>query len=291
MSFNYPLLHFPACMIKDTAHQLVRYAQMLTSRRKPYPPMKHNPVRVFRTLEPVTEDVAFIAPNANLVGNIIMGSGSSAGFHTSIRAYHTTIATKVGSNTVLMDNSTLMGQVTIGNNCVIGQCSSLDTCTVHENVVIGTHCNVAIGAVIEQGSIIANGSTVARDTRVPANELWAGNPAEKVCDVTDEQRVSAISIHREATKQAQNLRVAIQEHYDEVPKEYSLEWLNEVCRKMDEQHMAVSFEEDIKVPIEGRRFLAPRVAARLPHMHAKVTYPVNRIAPHMPRLPDWTGNA
>lgn len=291
MSYNYPLLHHPACMLKDVAFYMTKLANVLTTRRNMYPAIKHQNVRVYRTLHPIVEDAAFIAPSANVVGNVILGSGSSVGFHSSIRAYHTSIPTKVGDGTTIEDNVTLLGQITIGNNCVVGTGCSLDTCTVHENVTLGNQVNVAIGAVIEQGAMIANGSTVARDTRVPANELWAGNPAEKICDVTEEQRGVANTMVRQRVDQAKQMRLAIQAHYDEVPKEYTLTWLNDMCRKMDEHHMGVAFEEDIKVPVEGRRFLTPRVAARLPHMHARVSYPINRMAPHMHRLPDWTGNA
>lgn len=291
MSFCYPIGQYPSALIKDVSQRWIYHAQLLISRRHPISPIKHQNVRCYRTILPITGDAAYIAPSASVVGNVIFGTNSSAMYHAAIRNYHTSDATKIGDGTSILENASFMGSCKVGNNCVVGCGSTLDSCTVHDNVILGTHVNLMIGVVVEQGSIIAAGSTVDRDTRIPANELWAGSPAQKICDVTEEQRATANALVRKHVKQAQLHSVALREHYAEVPTEFTKDWLFEMCQKIDKHHTSVAFEEEIKIPIEGKQFIQPRVAARLPHMQARVSYPVNRMAPHMNRLPDWTGNA
>jgi carbonic anhydrase/acetyltransferase-like protein (isoleucine patch superfamily) len=290
MSFCYPILHYPVCMIKDATQRAILQVHMLVHKRNIYPVLRHQNVRVYKTRRPIVEDAAFISPSASIVGNVVFGHDASAMYHTCIRNYHTEVPTKIGDGTSLLDNVSFMGQVSVGNNCVVGVGSTLDSCTVHENVILGSHVNIALACVIEQGAIIATGSTVPKDTRVPANELWAGNPAVKIGDVTEEQRAQANTLVKKHIKLAKEHRIAIAAHYAESEK-YDVQWLIDMCHKMDAQHQSVTFPEDIPLPVEAKRFLTPRVHVRIPQMHARVSYPVNRIAPHMLRMPDWTGNA
>jgi len=291
MSFVYPLLRHPACMVKDVGRRLVKMSHYLLNVRYEYPVCRHQNISVYRNVMPITEDAAFIAPNAAIVGNVIFGNNSSAMYHACIRNYHSSIPTRIGDGTSVLENVTFMGQCKIGNNCVIGIGSSLDCCTLHENVIIGSGCSIALGATIEQGAIIAAGSAVYRDVRVPANELWAGIPAQKVCDVDDGQRATATHLIKKHIKHAQQHRIAIQDHYAESAT-YDYAWLQKMCQQIESHQTTVAFpDEGIKVPLEAKRFLTPRINMRLPAMHARVSYPVNRIAPHMYRPPDAVGNA
>lgn len=290
MSFTYPVLHYPGFLLKDLGQRMVLFAHEITKRRRFYPYLRHQNIRVYKTIKPLTEDAAFVAPSANLVGNVIFGAGASAMYHVSIRNYHSNDPTRVGDGTSLLENVSFMGSCVVGSNCVIGVGSTLDCCTVHDNVIVGSHVNIALGCRIESGAIIATGSTVAQDTRVPANELWAGNPAVKISDVTEQQRDQANNLVRKHQYLAKQHSVAVHDHIAEA-HHYDANWLIEMCAKIEAHQQKVTFPEDIPLPIEAKRFLQPRVHARLPHIHPRVTYPINRIAPHMNRHPDWTGNA
>jgi carbonic anhydrase/acetyltransferase-like protein (isoleucine patch superfamily) len=290
MSFSYPVLHYPIMMVKDVTQRVVREVHHWVNHRTIYPVLRHQNVRAYKTLKPIVDDAAFISPSASIVGNVVFGHDSCAMYHTMVRNYHTEVPTRVGDGSCLLDNVSFIGQVNVGNNSLIGIGSTLDSCTVHEHVTLGSHVNVCLGVIIEQGAIVASGSTITKDTRVPANQLWAGNPAVKVGDVTDDQRNQANALLKKHVKLAQEHRHAIADHYAESAS-YNVEWLAAMCKKIDAQSSSVTFEQEIKVPIEGKRFLQPKVNMRLPHMQQRVTYPNNRVAPHRPRLPDWTANA
>ena len=63
----------------------------------------------------------------------------------------------------------------------------LQSCVVKDNCLIGMNAVVQEGSIIEENSMIAAGAVVLPETHVPSGQLWAGNPAKYVRDVTEDE--------------------------------------------------------------------------------------------------------
>jgi len=74
----------------------------------------------------------------------------------------------------------------IGNNVSIGHNAIVHGCTIHDNVLIGMGSIVMDDCVVESNSIIAAGAVLTQNTRVEAGSIYAGVPAKKVKEVSQE---------------------------------------------------------------------------------------------------------
>lgn len=63
----------------------------------------------------------------------------------------------------------------------------MTSCTIGNEVNVGAGSIIQEGTVIESRSIVAPGSVVLPDTLIPSGELWAGNPAKKIRDLTEDE--------------------------------------------------------------------------------------------------------
>ena len=75
---------------------------------------------------------------------------------------------------------------TIGNNVSIGHNAIVHGCTLHDNVLIGMGSIVMDDCIIESNSIIAAGAVVTKNTVVESGSIYAGIPAKKVKDISEE---------------------------------------------------------------------------------------------------------
>ena len=75
---------------------------------------------------------------------------------------------------------------TIGNNVSIGHNAIVHGCTIHDNVLIGMGSIVMDDCVIESNSIIAAGAIVTKNTRVESGSIYAGIPAKKIKNISQE---------------------------------------------------------------------------------------------------------
>ena len=135
---------------------------------------------------------SFIAPNASVIGNVLLYGKVSVWYGAIVRGDKSTI--KIGTGSSIQDRAVLStvsrlasgypAEVSIGRMCIIGQGALLTSCTVGDNVSIGAGSIIGEGCVIQDDSYIAAGSVLAADTLVPKGQLWAGNPAKYFRDVS-----------------------------------------------------------------------------------------------------------
>jgi len=277
-------------LIKDVGGRIALAGHWLSTHRHPYPVIRHQNVRVYRSMMPWVQDAGFIAPNALVMGNVVLGHDTVIFYHAVIRNFHTKNATRIGDHSAIMDRVSFLGQVEVGSNVYVGPGATLDCCYVHNNAYIGAGACIALGAIVEDGAIVAAGSVVNKDVRIPAGELWAGVPAEKISDVTSEQ---AAEIQHQVHHQVEVAKAhgqAIHDHVHET-EELSREWLQKTIELMEAQQQAVKVHTSVEIPVEAKRFLEPRVYQRRPEMHMRMSYPVNRMAPWMGKFADQCANA
>eukprot|EP00951_Prasinocladus_malaysianus_P012985 scaffold97581_cov46-Prasinocladus_malaysianus.AAC.1 len=75
----------------------------------------------------------------------------------------------------------------IGDKVIVGQNTTLHACTVGSGSLIGMGSTVMDGAKVEAGAIVGGGSLVTSGTTVPTGQIWTGNPARFLRDVTAEE--------------------------------------------------------------------------------------------------------
>ncbi len=131
----------------------------------------------------------FIAPNATIVGNVTTGSNCSFWFNAVVRGDVNSIA--MGDKVNVQDGAVIhctyqKHATTIGNNVSIGHNALVHGCILHDNVLIGMGAIVMDGCVVNSNSIIAAGAVVLENTIVEAGSIYAGVPAKKVKDISQE---------------------------------------------------------------------------------------------------------
>ena len=131
----------------------------------------------------------YLAENATVVGDVVMGDNCSVWFNTVVRGDVNAI--RIGNKVNIQDGACIhctyqKASTTIGNNVSIGHNAIVHGCTVHDNVLIGMGAIVMDKAVIGSNSIIAAGSVVLENTVVEPGSVYAGVPAKKVKDINQE---------------------------------------------------------------------------------------------------------
>ncbi len=131
----------------------------------------------------------FIAPNATVVGDVVMGDACSVWFNTVIRGDVNFIV--IGNRVNVQDGACIhctyqKTGTTIGNNVSIGHNAIVHGCTVHDNVLIGMGAIVMDNAVVHSNTIIAAGAVVLENTICEAGSIYAGVPAKKVKTISEE---------------------------------------------------------------------------------------------------------
>ncbi|KKL81513.1 hypothetical protein LCGC14_1994020 [marine sediment metagenome] len=128
------------------------------------------------------DDTAWTAPDANIIGQIILGSHSSVWFGATLRGDNEPISLGDGSN--IQENCVLHTDpgfpLTIGQNCTIGHKAMLHGCTIGDGSLIGMGATVLNGAVIGRGCLIGAGALITEGKEIPDNSLVVGAPGRVV---------------------------------------------------------------------------------------------------------------
>ncbi|MCW3077865.1 MAG: gamma carbonic anhydrase family protein [Bacteroidetes bacterium] len=131
----------------------------------------------------------FVAPNATIVGDVIMGNDCSVWFNAVVRGDVNSI--RIGNKVNIQDGAVIhctyeKTKVHLGNNVSIGHNAIVHGCKVHDNVLIGMGAIVMDNCEIGSNTIIAAGAVVMEGTVVPSGCIFAGVPAKKVKDISEE---------------------------------------------------------------------------------------------------------
>tara|TARA_R100001224_G_scaffold113081_1_gene97289 strand:- start:585 stop:1166 length:582 start_codon:yes stop_codon:yes gene_type:complete len=162
------------------------------SQSKPIPQLKGRQTMIltYRGVRPTIDETAFIAPNATIIGDVEIGAETGIWFGCVIRGDVHEI--RIGSRTNIQDLTMVhvaKGKfgTYIGDDVTIGHSAVIHACTLEDRSFVGMSATVMDGCVIEQGAMLGAGALLAPGKRIPAGELWAGVPARKVRDLTQEE--------------------------------------------------------------------------------------------------------
>lgn len=135
----------------------------------------------------IPED-CFVAENATIIGNVIIGSQCSIWYNAVVRGdvHYIKIGNKVNIQDGAVIHCTYQKHPTdIGNNVSIGHNAIVHGCKVNDNVLIGMGAIVMDNCVIGSNSIIAAGAVVTQNTVVEPGSIYAGVPAKKVKEINE----------------------------------------------------------------------------------------------------------
>jgi len=143
-------------------------------------------IRSVKGAKPVFGKNCFLADNATITGDVVMGDDCSVWFNTVVRGDVHYI--RIGNNVNIQDGAIIhctyqKAPVNIGNNVSIAHNAIIHGCTIHDNVLIGMGAIIMDGAVIYSNSIIGAGSLIKEGTVVESGSVWAGVPAKKIKDI------------------------------------------------------------------------------------------------------------
>lgn len=135
----------------------------------------------FQGHTPKIHPSAYIAPGASIIGAVEIDEQASIWFGCVLRGDDNYI--KIGARTSVQDGAVIhvtkdTSPTEVGNDVVIGHGARLHGCIVHDKSLIGIGAIMLDGAVVESDAMVAAGAMVAPNKRIPAGQIWAGNPAK-----------------------------------------------------------------------------------------------------------------
>jgi carbonic anhydrase/acetyltransferase-like protein (isoleucine patch superfamily) len=155
--------------------------------------------------EPQLHEDSWAAPDANLIGKVVLEEGASVWFGSTLRGDNEEIRVGAGSN--IQENTvchTDMGYpLTIGVNCTIGHKVMLHGCTIGDNTLIGMGAIVLNGAKIGKNCLIGAGALITENKEIPDGSLVMGSPG-KVVRQLDEAAIAGLT--RSAESYQANMR-------------------------------------------------------------------------------------
>jgi len=148
-------------------------------------------IRAFKGTMPQLGEGVFVAPNAEVIGDVVVEAGASVWYGAVLRGDVEKI--RIGSETSIQDNtvihvdssgySTVVGdRVTVGHNVI------LHGCRVGNDALIGMGSIVLNGAEVGEGAMLGAGSVVTPGTKIPPGMLALGSPARVKRPLTDEEK-------------------------------------------------------------------------------------------------------
>jgi len=165
----------------------------------------------FKGVSPVIDETVFIAPSADVIGDVVIGENSSIWFNCVVRGDVNHIRIGKGSNiqdgTVLHVSNgthpTIVGDdVLVGHNCII------HGCILENGSFVGMGTTVLDGVVVESGAMVAAGALVTPNKRVPKGQLWGGSPAKHLRDLSEEEMKNLTSGAKHYAELAQVYKAA-----------------------------------------------------------------------------------
>jgi len=146
-------------------------------------------IKELNGLKPEFGDGCFIAENAVIVGDVIMGNQCSIWYNAVIRGdvHYIRMGNKVNVQDGAIIHATYkVSPTNIGNNVSIGHNAIVHGCTIHDHVLIGMGAIIMDDCIIESNSIVAAGAVVTKNTIVKSGSIFGGVPARKIKNISEE---------------------------------------------------------------------------------------------------------
>jgi len=138
----------------------------------------------------------FVAPDATVIGSVVVGQDASVWFQSVVRGDNDLIT--IGERSNVQDACVLHVDegvpLTIGANVSLGHQVMLHGCTIEDGCLIGINATILNNTVIGAGSIVGANSLIAEGKQIPPRSLVVGSPGRVVRTLTEEQSAAILQI-------------------------------------------------------------------------------------------------
>ena len=147
-------------------------------------------IKSVRGFTPRIGENTYLADNATIIGDVVIGCDSSIWFNTVLRGDVNSI--RVGNRVNVQDGAVLhtlyqKSTIEIGNDVSIGHNVVIHGATIKDGALIGMNATVLDHAVVGEGALVAAGSVVLSNTQIEPGSIYAGIPAKFVKKIDPEQ--------------------------------------------------------------------------------------------------------
>lgn len=147
-------------------------------------------IKSVRGFTPEIGEDTFVAENATIVGDVVIGRGCSIWFNAVLRGDVNSI--RIGDNVNVQDGAVLhtlyeKSTIEIGNNVSIGHNVTIHGATIKDGALVGMGATVLDHSVVGEGAIVAANALVLSNTVIEPGSMWAGVPAKFIKKVDPEQ--------------------------------------------------------------------------------------------------------
>lgn len=163
-------------------------------------------------IAPVIRPSAWVAPDANIIGRVVLEAETSVWFGATLRGDNEEIRIGAGSNVqeACVLHTDLGYPLTVGENCTIGHRAMLHGCTIGDGSLIGMGATILNGARIGRGCLIGAGALITEGKDIPDGSLVMGSPGKviRILDTEARERLllSARGYRANAQRFARGLR-------------------------------------------------------------------------------------
>ncbi len=146
-------------------------------------------IKTIRGFTPRFGKDCYLADNASIIGDVVMGDHCSVWFQAVIRGDVHRI--RIGNGVNIQDGAVIhatfeTAPTTIGNRVSIAHKAIVHGCTIEDNVLVGMNAVIMDNAVVGRNSVIAAGAVVLENTRIEPGSVYGGIPAKKIKDISQE---------------------------------------------------------------------------------------------------------
>lgn len=146
-------------------------------------------VKTVRGYTPQWGNNLYLADNAVLIGDVILGDDCSVWFNAVVRGDVNFI--RIGDRVNIQDGAIIHGTyeksgTTIGDEVSIGHNAIVHGCTIHDRALIGMGAIVMDHAVVPSDCLVAAGAVVLENSILESGFIYAGVPAKKVKELSKE---------------------------------------------------------------------------------------------------------
>lgn len=151
-------------------------------------------------------DNCFIASNAAVVGDVKIGRKVYVGYNAIVRANE-------GEQVVLGESCNVQEKATVVGNSTVGKWSSIEPMAIVDNAdiascsFVGANAIVMKGAKMESNTMLCASGVLQAGATIPSGEVWAGNPAQKIGNLTEDEKEYIV-------KAAKHMVLLALEHHD-----------------------------------------------------------------------------
>lgn len=171
------------------------------------------PIYALHGVKPQIHPTAWIAPNATVIGDVVIGEGSSVWFGAVLRG--DVFPIRIGARTNIQDNAVIhvtngRAATTIGDDVTVGHSAIIHGCSVGNRSLVGMGSTVLDNAVVEDDVFVAAGSLVPPGARVESGFMAIGRPVKRVRPLNDMDRMEIAGAAALYVQYAQDFKAGLQ---------------------------------------------------------------------------------